>query len=277
MALLDTLRGLGRNVMWGAGKGIQGLGELAPLATATAGGFYGGPQGAGIGFQAGMPLRGLLSNLGGYLAGDQPQGAPLQQAPAVAGQMMPQGQQPVSAMQMSPERQAYNQLLGDWSNFNAQPYIQEAIGRYQEDIVPQIAERFAGAGQRGSAFRNALARGGQGFARGLQSDIWQQQQQQRTMLANLLAGQQAAQQQNLALALQGYGQQGQLGLQAAQLGLQRAASPVQAGLQASGIGLGQMQTPYMQQGQPGWLPQVLSGLGQAAGLGTQMYRTAKGL
>lgn len=88
-----------------------------------------------------------------------------------------QGEQPKGGL--------FGELFGGDEGFKA--YSDPAIKAYHEQIVPEIAERFSGAGagsQSSSAFQNVLARSGQDLATGLGQMRSQQRQSALSGLVN---------------------------------------------------------------------------------------------
>lgn len=278
----ENLRWLASQPLAATGHGLQFGAQVAPLVGGIAGGaagsaaggvgaMPGASTGAGIGTALSSPLNYLGQGshwLARKLYDPNQQAAQAGQA-AAAPQQIPAGgmqaalqqlnqnpqQQGNPQQQLSPMQQANNQLLQQLQNFNQQPFIDQ----YNRDVAPQIREQFAGQG-RGSGLLQGLQQGEEQLASALQRG----QQTQQNMLANYLGGQQGFLADRYRAQLGAFGNRGSFLNNMGQLGLQRAGAPVQAGLQASGIGLGQMQSPYMQQGQSGWFPQVAQGLGQAA-------------
>lgn len=263
------------NLQYGAAQGLRGLGGLtnlaakaAPLAGAVGGGLAGGAAGgigavpgAGLGSQIGSMAASPLSGIAGGFHGLANWLNPQNQQVAQAGQMaqggqlgqMAQGNQQQMQRPISPEQQAQQQLLQQMSQFNQQPYIQN----YLQNVLPQITEQFGG---RGSSLGQGLQRGSQGLV----STLQQADMQRQNMLGNYLAGQQGLGLQRGQMMLGGLQNRGSYLNNLGQLNMQRAGAPVQAGLQASQIGLGQMQSPYMQQGQGGWFSPFVQGVGQTA-------------
>lgn len=106
-------------------------------------------------------------------------------------------------------------------------FEQPALRQYNEQIVPALAERFTGIGaQNSSSFQNALAQSGK----------------------------------DLALDLQGL--RSGLQFQALPQAFQYASAPSELGLQLGRLGLGtQAVQNYFQEGQPGFVQQILAALG----------------
>lgn len=77
---------------------------------------------------------------------------------------------------VSPEQQQFmswllsqgKQGFEQGSDFNFEPLEQQAMTQFQSEIIPSIAERFAGTGARNSsAFQSALGQAGSGLAQNL--------------------------------------------------------------------------------------------------------------
>ena len=144
------------------------LGGLAPLAGSGLGHLAGnaigsmyGPIGAKVGGYIGGGLGGLGGNaLGGYLKGNQnPQQVPQMNNSQPFYDQLQQAQSGLlSQLQKQPQFQPVD----------INPYLQGARQEFDQQIVPGIAERFAGANALGSSgFRNALGAAGSGLAQKL--------------------------------------------------------------------------------------------------------------
>lgn len=99
------------------------------------------------------------------------------------------------------------------SPYSFEPIKQQALSTFQQDIIPSLAERFAGLGATNSSgFTGELARAGTGLSRDLASLQSQYNLQQQGSLQNLLGlGLQPQNQQYYRLPQQGFlGQAAQL-------------------------------------------------------------------
>lgn len=237
-------------------RGIyRGVGKAAPTIGAGIGTFLGGPGGGtALGGAAGSAFGSLLGYLGQETEEEKAaREAQREQIPEVAAQtrLLQQMQQPFQ-----------NQFA---------PIAAEEQRRFSQNIIPQIAERFAG--RNSGAFRQQLSQAGQDLATrlaslGSQYNLQERglEQQRQSQLGSYLAGQQqlglgaqqlANQQQNTGI--QGLLGGGRLGTQLGQLGMERELAPW-----------------YYQGGSPSIAGKTFGGLGQAVSAGAQLYNAIYG-
>lgn len=178
---------------------------LGQAGGSALGGALGGPLGAGVGGFLGGAAGGGLPYLMSYLGDQRNQ----------------------NSQQQGARDYLLQQLMQDPSqNGGGFEGIQnEAMRRYQQETIPQLAERFAGAGAlNSSGFQQSLASSGQELQSRLaalrdQSQLQREQLNQNRLggLGNYLNGQQQLQQQNSFMpSLSTLLNAGQLGLNAYQ-------------------------------------------------------------
>lgn len=231
------------------------LGGLAPVAGGALGSMFGGPLGGFLG-QAGGGL------FGNWLNGSQsnPQQVPqMNNNPAFYDQL--QGVQSNLLNQLQQQSQ--------FQPVNINPYLQGARQEFNEQIVPNIAERFSGLNaQRSSGFRNALGAAGSGLAQKLaELQTSHAQDQQGRMMQN-----QGMNLQRMGMLGNFVNQQNQLGQNQNQFNQQLNQNSWDPYLKAAGLGLNFLSGNRDRQNQALAQQTNLVSNAQNAGLGRQ-YET----
>lgn len=190
--------------------------------------------------------------------------APAQQAGG-RGLMTPEYYPGERLAQIGPEflqmgRGALENLQGGWEDVFA-PITQQAQNLWQQQIMPNVMERFAGMGNALSGgAASALAREGQNLSTNLGATLapmWMEGQMAMPGLAQGFGSwEQAGRQQPLDLAQQLWGEE---------QGWPQVNPYFNAALDVMGQGGSRAMENIAQQGSPGFLTSMAPGLGQATG------------
>lgn len=245
-------------------------------------GFGGGYQGGGFGSGLGSGLGGGLGGIAGSYFGNPMLGAQLGQtigglAGGLADSYFNRNDPRRKAMQESQDELLAQ--LRQQGQYDFDPIAQRETTRFNQEILPGIAERFSSmGGQRSSAFRQQLAGAGGDLAErlaalgaGHQLQAGELNQRRLGALQNFLGGQQNLAQQNYQFGQnQGLARQ-QLGLQGQGQQQQYSLGKLDRRLAGLGLGLGRQYEPIYNARRPGFVEGLAGSVPAAAQAGARAY------